>query len=114
MAARKAQESTDPNEMENGSDTASKEPDQAATEQQPSLIYCGPNLPKAFLTQFTVFQNGIPKMLDEHIGKCPAIKHLLVPVEKLADTLAATNQSGTAQSIWFRQIEAYKKGVELS
>ncbi|UTW68680.1 hypothetical protein KHA80_14390 [Anaerobacillus sp. HL2] len=30
-----------------------------------SLIYCGPNLPKGVLNQYTVYQNGIPKHLDE-------------------------------------------------
>ncbi|MED0688174.1 MULTISPECIES: hypothetical protein [Anoxybacillus] len=75
------------------------------------VIYCGPNIPKAMLNQFTVFQNGLPKHLDKHLKACPIIQQLIVPVEKLNDTLEAIKTTGTPENVWFQQVLEYNKGV---
>lgn len=75
-----------------------------------SLIYCGPNLPKIGLMHSTGFIGGMPIHLDAHVEKCPALKQLFVPVERLADTLAAINIQGTAQHTWNKEILMYAKG----
>jgi|GEM_PF-2492369 len=76
------------------------------------LIYCGPNVFKASLVQSTVFTNGLPKQAQYHVEECPAIKQLLVPVEKYAETLANINTLGTAENVFYNQILQYiAKGV---
>lgn len=52
----------------------------------------------------------MPIHLDAHVEKCPALKQLFVPVERLADTLAAINIQGTAQHTWNKEILMYAKG----
>lgn len=76
------------------------------TEPAP-LIYCGPNLPKGILSQFTVYRGGLPKHLEPHFGKCPALKRLFVPVEDLNKTLQAIQKPGTAESVWYKQVLEY-------
>lgn len=75
-----------------------------------SLIYCGPNITRAMLLQFTVYKEGMPKHLDKHIEKCPGIKHLFVPVDGFTKTMEAVRKSGTAENTWFKQIAEYIKG----
>jgi len=74
------------------------------------LVYCGPNFPNGQLLQFTVFRGGVPDYLSPHIEKCPAIRRLLVPVEDLTKTVVAIGKGGTAESVWFNQVENYLKG----
>lgn len=75
------------------------------------LIYCGPNLPKGLLLRFTIFRNGaIPEYLKKHIEACPAIGRLCVRVADMSKTLQAIGQAGTAESVWFGQVQEYMKG----
>lgn len=79
-------------------------------EKPMQLIYCGPSLPRGILNQFTVYRGGLPKHLEPHFEKCPAIKRLFVPVENLNETLRAVKKPGTAESVWFRQALEYIQG----
>jgi len=75
------------------------------------LIYCGPNLPKGVLLRFTIFREGaMPEYFKKHIESCPAIGRLCVPVADMAKTLQAIEQKGTAESVWFGQVQEYMKG----
>jgi hypothetical protein len=77
------------------------------------LIYCGPNLPRGILSQFTVFRGGLPKHLEAHFEQCPALKHLFVPVEDLNKTLQAIQKPGTAENVWFKQVlDQFKGGAK--
>ncbi len=84
---------------------------QPAAKPRP-LIYCGPNLPKGALLRFTIFREGaMPEYLKKHVEACPAIKRLCVPVAGMSKTLQAIGQAGTAESVWFGQVqEEYMKG----
>ncbi|MGF9907269.1 hypothetical protein [Brevibacillus porteri] len=75
-----------------------------------TLIYCGPNLPKMGLMHATSYIGGLPKQLELHIEKCPAIQLLCVPTESLANTLSAIRIQGTAQHTWNEEIKSYGKG----
>jgi hypothetical protein len=75
-----------------------------------SLIYCGPNLPRGILNQFTIYRDGLPSHLDGHLDKCAAIKRLFVSVESLSETLRSTQQAGTPEQIWFGEIQDYIQG----
>lgn len=79
-------------------------------DQKTQLIYCGPNLPRSVLNQFTVYQNGLPKHLDPHLEACPAIRRLFVPIESFSKTMASIAQKGTPENVWFRQIIEYFTG----
>jgi hypothetical protein len=74
------------------------------------LIYCGPSLPRGILYQYHVSRGGLPKHLEPHFEKCPAIKRLFVPVESLNETVQAVKKSGTAESVWFKQVLEYIQG----
>lgn len=85
----------------------------APTEQiskSTQLIYCGPNLTRGILTQYTVFRGGLPKHLDQHIADCSAIKRLFVAPELLTRTDQAVKTTGTPQNVWFKEIQAYIQG----
>jgi hypothetical protein len=90
-----------------------KEQEQTESKEQPKLkaqIYCGPQLPQGLLNSYTVYQNELPKHLEGHFEKCPAIKRLFVPVEKFTTVQQAIQTPGTAESVWYGQVLEYIKG----
>ena len=50
------------------------------------LVYVGPDLP-GISARYTVYNNGLPKALEEHIKTKPVFRSLVVPVERLAQIL---------------------------
>lgn len=79
-------------------------------EQSDSLIYCGPNLPRGALNQFSVYQGGYPEHLEKQYDACPAIKRLFVSVEQLAETQLKIAQAGTPENIWYKEVQAFIQG----
>lgn len=80
-------------------------------QKKPSpLVYCGPNLPRGILSQFTTYRGNLPKHLEEHFEKCPALARLFVPPESLSSTLDSIKKPGTAESVWFSQVREYFQG----
>lgn len=79
-------------------------------EQPEALMYCGPNLPKGILNQFTVYRSGLPKHLDEHLKSCPAIARLFVPVERMTATMQLIGTAGTSENVWFEQVVQFSRG----
>lgn len=77
---------------------------------EPALIYVGPNLPRGILNQFTVYTGGLPRHLEQHFEKRPAIKRLFVSVDALAEVQQAISQPGTAEQVWFQDIKDYIQG----
>lgn len=73
------------------------------------VIYCGPNLPGGALLRYTVYNGGTPKYLDPLISKCPAIKHLIVPVEMFTQTERKIGVKGTPENTCFTQISSFIK-----
>lgn len=79
---------------------------QEAQEQQAvTLIYVGPSLKT--LQKYSVFQNGLPAYVDEHIEKCPAIRGLLIPVDQLAAAEQAAKEMGSKEAILSQTISDY-------
>lgn len=74
------------------------------------VIYCGPALPNGLLARFSVFRNGLPKHLDEHIEKCPALAKCFVPVQSLSATLKAQSAKGSAEHALFQEVSAHFRG----
>lgn len=84
--------------------------EQAGAEKPAAVIYCGPNLPRGILNQYTIYQNGIPAHLEKYTAACPAVVRLFVPVGQLTDTASAVAKAGTAQNVWFRQVIDFING----
>jgi len=74
------------------------------------LIYCGPSFPGQ-LQQFTIFKNGIPKNLMQHIEKCKPIERLFVPIKDLSKVKEKLKTQGSKESLWFNSILKYQKEV---
>lgn len=79
---------------------------QVAQEQQAvTLIYVGPSLKT--LQKYSVFQNGLPAYVDEHIEKCPAIRGLLISVDQLAAAEQSAKEMGSKEAILSQTISDY-------
>lgn len=87
-----------------------KKPKPGAEVKEIPRIYCGPSLPNGLMARFTVYRGGLPPHLNEQFESCPALKQLIVPVEKLAETVAAINTTGSAESTWHKEIQAHFNG----
>lgn len=79
-----------------------------------STIYAGPSLPGGGLPQFTVFRDGV---LAPHVSRIieryPAIKRLIVPVNRLSAVLAKLQDAESAEGAQFKAILAqFKKGEQ--
>ncbi|MEN8702497.1 hypothetical protein [Bacillus infantis] len=83
-----------------------EEPKKAAE----TVIYTGESLPGGSLQQFSIFKNGLPKDLEEHIEKCPAIKELMVPLASLAETRINLLVQGSRENTLNRQVQSYIRG----
>jgi len=70
----------------------------APTPPQPTLIYCGPALPKGKLGQFTAFRGGLPKYVQELIAECPQIREMLVTAKQMPITLRKLQSSASRES----------------
>lgn len=80
---------------------------QVSVRPQP-IVYCGPSLFN-ILPQFTVFNNGIPQHLKEHIEKCPAIQELIVPVSELQACRKSIEKQGSKENTMYSQIVEYAR-----
>jgi len=77
------------------------------TTVQPTVIYCGPSLPRQYaLPQYQIFNNGLPGHVQELVVKCSAIGNLIVPVDQLATTRIAIATQGSALASLYQNIVA--------
>lgn len=89
--------------------TAAETAAPAKTPAQPEAVaYCGPTI-KGIAAQGTVFVNGLPDKLTEKITEFPALKGLIVPRSKFAETRARVEKEGTAENILFKKAVALLK-----
>lgn len=87
--AEKAQQAAETAEVKNTTQAAEKaqEAPQEAQEQV-TLVYVGPSLPKGRLKQNSIFvgtRQEIEKELETVLESFPLVKNMLVPVSKLAE-----------------------------
>lgn len=75
--------------------------------EKEAVIYVGPPLMDGTLEQNSVFNNGIPSFLDEHLSRCPAIQTLMVPISRLSETQRKIEVQGSMENIMNAQISAY-------
>ncbi|QQE75719.1 hypothetical protein KDJ56_07210 [Brevibacillus composti] len=80
------------------------------SKQETPLIYCGPTLPGGLLRQHTVYRNGLPKHLDKYFEECPALRQLFVPVNQLSATIQAVATAGSAESVFYAEVQKHFNG----
>ncbi len=73
------------------------------SESETILAYCGPSI-KNIAREGTVYSGGLPEALLEYSKAKPAIKNLIVPIEKYAALRSAVSQNGTAANIIYKNI----------
>jgi hypothetical protein len=115
MSTRKKTQYEEPVSVETVVEEAADQPeqvDQPVEEVQNTgpLIYCGPSLPGGLLRQHTVYRNGLPNHLEEHFKKCPALRQLFVPVEKLSAVMQALQIAATPESIFYTEVQKHFSG----
>lgn len=65
-----------------------------------AIVYCGPTI-RGVAKQYTVFQNGLPAALEEAAQAKPAIRGLIVPLEKLPEAMRdLRNGSGSIFALY--------------
>ena len=69
----------------------------SGTTEVNTVIYIGPNLPGQPLAQYQVYKGGIPKFVETIAEKAPEIRHLFIPVKKLAAARKRLAQRGTRE-----------------
>jgi hypothetical protein len=100
-------------ETEQRSDSNTPTPQTTANGKPVSFIYVGPSIPGGALIRFTVFRGGKPSHLQQLFADCQAVEKLLVPVQKLSESLAQLNKTGTPQHTWYGQVvEFIQKGAK--
>lgn len=88
------------------SNTAASKKEQATAA---NLIYAGPPIHKYGLARFRVYQGGMPKHCEELFEACPAVKRLIIDVEKLSAVLQQIEQKGSAYHTWYAEAMKYAK-----
>lgn len=71
----------------------------------PMMVYIGPSFPG--VRQYTVYNNGLPAVLEERIEKEPAFKSLAIPVEDLAGARKGLATGGSAIRMLYQRAEGY-------
>lgn len=77
-----------------------------------TVIYVGESLPNGVLSQYNIFTNGVPTILEEDIKKCPAIKQLMVPISALNETRSQMEKQGSMEHTLNGQILQYVLGSD--
>lgn len=75
-----------------------------------TLMYIGTSLSAIGLQQNALFKNGVPKAIEQHIEKCPAIGALLVPISRLSEARNSLKVKGTAEFMLNEQAVSYGRG----
>ena len=67
--------------------------------QTASMVYVGPNMGGALpMTQYTVYRNGLPKLVQSRYDSDPDFKRLFCPVEELDDARAELRKTTSVRS----------------
>lgn len=74
-------------------------------EKGPVMVYIGPSFPG--VRQYTVYNNGLPAVLEERIKKDPAFKSLAIPVKDLAGARKGLATRGSANRMIYQRAEGY-------
>lgn len=68
-----------------------------------TVMYLGPSI-KGVAATGTVYNNGLPKGLEEEVGKQPLLKELIIPLGGIAEAQKALKEKGSTISIIYGKI----------
>ena len=67
-----------------------------------TVVYIGPELP-GIAKRYTVYNNGLPKTLEEKIKEEPIFASLVIPVKKLAQANIELAKEGSAFHVLYKK-----------
>lgn len=76
-----------------------------------TVIYCGPNLPRAQIISASVYRGGLPANITALIEKIPEVGKLIVPVAALDETRRKVATQGTEENRLYQAILAKRSEV---
>lgn len=76
-----------------------------------AVTYVGPDIKKVAING-TTYIGGLPDVLQEKIEQIPAIRGLLVPISKLAETGVAIATKGTALNNLYESVQVKLRELE--
>lgn len=114
MAVKKATDATETNETKTVEETAAQTTENAemanvAPDDEATLVYIGPSLPKGQLKCNTIFNGKVEEIMEsvkEITDKIPNVKKMFVPVEKLAERKAQVSTPGNIYNKFYTDIES--------
>lgn len=73
------------------------------------VVYCGPTIP-GVAKQYTIYNNGLPAALEKRAEEIPEIRGLLVPLDRLPETMK--NLRGQYGHVYrlYRMVQARRNG----
>lgn len=87
-------------------DTKEENKEQTVSEQKQTVfIYCGPT--NNLITQYSVYKNGHPLHLKEHLKNCPSLKKMFVEVDEFAYFDLHIKEAGTVENVLFNEVKNY-------
>lgn len=90
MSRKKITENESVEELESTSETK-------PAQRKEAVIYIGETLSNGVLQQHSIFINGVPSFLNEHVEACPAIRQLMVPISRFAESKARLAEQGSLE-----------------
>ena len=74
-------------------------------------MYIGPRVP-GIVKEGTVFIDGLPASFTEVAGSVPAIKNLVIPLERITGAKQALSEQGSVENVSYCKVLDYLKGVK--
>ncbi len=72
------------------------------------MAYCGPDLP-GIARRYTVYRNGLPAPLAEAAERDPALRGLIVPLDRLPEARRAVSEKSGHFYRLFQLVQAGKE-----
>lgn len=69
-----------------------------------TVMYVGPTI-RGVAAEGSLFKNGLPELLKNEMEKQPAIRDLIVPVDRLAEANKELAMPGSALAAVYRKVE---------
>ncbi len=75
-------------------------------QKKPAVIYLGPAIPGTVSTGI-VFKNGLTSQMEKAVKEEPALKMLLIELDRVCSAKRALKDSGSPLSICYQKAEEY-------
>lgn len=86
--------------------TVGKAKSAPATQEAEIVVYIGPDIPGA--KQYTVYNNGLPPILEKAIALHPFFASLVISVSRLPEANIQLMKEGSALNTLYKRAEEYQ------